>query len=240
MSFIETIAPADAREAVAAMYARQQASWGYLPNYAKVFCHRPEVMARWGQLLAEIRRPMDRRRFELVTFAAAHELRNSACTLAHGRALREFFSDSEILALAAGRDREVLGPAEQAMMRFARRVARDAASVTAADVAALQELGYSDAEVFDVAATAAGRAFFAKLLDALGVQPDAPFGGLEAPLRDALTVGRPIDEVDCARLPECRQPGAPEAPGLAVSKRSGPRPVSCRGASGSSRTSRPR
>ena len=57
------------------MYRRQQATWGYVPNYAKVFCHRPEVMARWGALLAEIKRPMDKRRFELVTFVAAHELR---------------------------------------------------------------------------------------------------------------------------------------------------------------------
>jgi alkylhydroperoxidase family enzyme len=151
-------------------------------------------MARWGQLLAEIRRPMDRRRFELVTFAAAHELRNSACALAHGRALRDYLSDAQILALAAGREREVLDPAEQAMLRLARQVARDAASVTAADVGALRELGYTDAEVFDIVATAAGRAFFTKVLDGLGVQPDAPLGALDAPLRDALTVGRPIDE----------------------------------------------
>jgi uncharacterized peroxidase-related enzyme len=201
MTFIDTTPAAEARGAAAAMYARQQAAWGYLPNYATVFCHRPEVMARWGQLLAEIRRPMDRRRFELVTFAAAHELRNSACALAHGRALREFLGDAQIVALASGRDHEVLDAAEQQMLRFARQVARDAASVTAADVHALRELGYTDAEVFDIAATAAGRAFFTKVLDALGVQPDAAFGALDASLRDALTVGRPIDEPAAPGMP---------------------------------------
>ncbi|MEO8179027.1 MAG: peroxidase, partial [Deltaproteobacteria bacterium] len=75
MAFIDTIPPAAADAAVAGMYLRQEAAWGYVPNYAKVFCHRPEVLARWGQLLAEIKRPMDKRRFELVTFTAAHELR---------------------------------------------------------------------------------------------------------------------------------------------------------------------
>ena len=45
MAFIETTKPDHAREAVADMYSRQQAAWGYVPNYAKVFCHRPEVMA---------------------------------------------------------------------------------------------------------------------------------------------------------------------------------------------------
>src|SRR6185295_1223857 len=93
MTFIRTTEPAASTGAVAAMYACQQASWGHVPQYALVFCHRPEVMARWAALLAEIKRPMELRRFELATFAAAHALRNSACTLAHGRALRAFFSD---------------------------------------------------------------------------------------------------------------------------------------------------
>jgi hypothetical protein len=55
--------------------------------------------------------------------------------------------------------------------------------------------------VFDIAATAAGRAFFAKLLDALGVEPDSPFLALESELREPLTVGRAIDERPCTRMP---------------------------------------
>jgi len=202
MAFIETIRPEDARGSVAEMYQRQQSAWGYVPNYAKVFCHRPEVMARWGQLLAEIKRPTDKRRFELATFAAAHELGNTACSLAHGRVLREFFSDAEIIAIAAGRCDGVLDQAEQAMLRFARQVARDASGVTGEQVDELRRLGFSDAEVFDIAATAAGRAFFTKMLDALGVQSDAPFGALEEAFRGPLTVGRPIDTQAPERMPE--------------------------------------
>lgn len=201
MAFIQTHAPNEADGAVAAMYLRQQAAWGYVPSYAKVFCHRPEVMARWGQLLAEIKRPMDLRRFELVTFAAAVELRNTACALAHGRKLREFFSDADIVALAAGRPVGALSAAEQGMLRFARQVARDASQVSAAEVAALQALGFSDAEVFDIAAVAAGRAFFTKLLDALGVVPDSAFLALDGRLREALTVGRPIDTQPVTPMP---------------------------------------
>ena len=126
MSFIDTIPPAAAEGETAAMYRRQQVAWGYVPNYAKAFSHRPEVMARWGALLAAIKRPMDRRRFELATFAAAHELRNSACALAHGRALGEFFAEAEVIAIAEGRLDGVLDDAEQAIVRFARQVARDA------------------------------------------------------------------------------------------------------------------
>ena len=71
MAFIRSIPPHEATGAVHDMYARQEDHWGYVPNYAKAFSHRPEVLARWGRLLAELRRPADDRRFELVTFAAA-------------------------------------------------------------------------------------------------------------------------------------------------------------------------
>jgi len=201
MTFIETIPPALADGAVAVMYLRQEAFWGYVPNYAKVFCHRPEVMARWAQLLAEIKRPMDKRRFELVTFTASHELRHSACALAHGKALREFFTDEHIIAIAEGRLDGVLSLAEQCLVTFARQIARDASQVTLAQVKALAEHGYTDAEVFDIAATAAGRAFFTKVLDALGVQPDSPFLALDESFRRPLTVGREIDACECVTLP---------------------------------------
>jgi alkylhydroperoxidase family enzyme len=158
-------------------------------------------MARWGQLLAEIKRPMDKRRFELVTFAAAHELRHSACTLAHGKALREFFDDAQIVAIAEGRTGDVLTPADQAMVAFARRVARDASSVSETDVAALAAHGFDGAQIFDIAAAAAGRAFFTKLLDALGVQPDAPFVAVSQAFGARLAFGRPIDTAPVATMP---------------------------------------
>jgi uncharacterized peroxidase-related enzyme len=202
MAFIETTPPEAAAGAVAAMYLRQQHAWGFVPNYARVFCHRPEVLARWGQLLSEIRRPMDKRRFELVTFTAACALGNSACALVHGRALAEFFSHEQIRAIAAGRDEGILGDAEQAMVAFARQVATDATLVTQAQAAALIAHGFEDAEIFDIAATAAGRAFWTKLLDALGVLADSPCLEMDESLRRALTVGRPIDVAECVMMME--------------------------------------
>lgn len=201
MPFIRTIAPADAKDDVQDMYARQQSAWGYVPNYAKVFCHRPEVLARWGRLLAEIRRPMDARRFELITFAAAYALRNSACSLAHGKALTHFLEEKDVRDIIEQGDSEALTDAEKAMMRFARKVAKDASRITAGDVDVLRIHGFSEAEIFDIAATAAGRAFFTKMLDSLGVEPDSKFLDMDEALRKPLTVGRPIDFRAVERLP---------------------------------------
>ncbi len=192
MSYIETVSPKTAEGDVLAMYERQQQHWGYVPNYAKSFSHRPEVMARWGRLLAEIRRPLDDRTFELVTFAAAIELRHTSCSLAHGKELTRFFDHEQIRAIAAGNELDFLEPAEREMYRFARLVARDAAAITPADVQRLKDAGLDDATIFDVAATAAGRAFFTKVLDAVGSMPDASLGRIDPVLRVPLTVGHPI------------------------------------------------
>jgi uncharacterized peroxidase-related enzyme len=202
MAFIDTISPSWVTGEAFAMYERQQRHYGYVPNYATVFSHRPEVLRRWAELLAAIKRPMDRRRFELVTFAAAHALRSTLCTLAHGKALLAYFSAEDVMALARGEIPPSLSAAEGALMRFARAVARDASSITAGDVAELKRHGYSDAEVFDIVATAAGRAFFTGVIESLGVATDAPLRSLDAGLRDALTVGRPIEFVEPQRLDE--------------------------------------
>jgi uncharacterized peroxidase-related enzyme len=196
LSFIETTPLDDAEGAVREMYERQQGAWGYVPNYAKSFSHRPEVMARWGKLLAELRRPMDDRTFELITFAAAHEMKHTSCSLAHGNALTPFFSTEEICAIANQQPVESVTEAEHEMMRFSRKVARDASTVTQADVQKLKDQGLNDADVFDVAATAAGRAFFTKVLDAVGSLPDAGFMSLDESLRAHLVVGRPIDTAE--------------------------------------------
>ena len=88
-----------------------------------------------------------------------------------------------------------LDEVDVAVMEFADKVAHDAGSVTQADVDRLRALGLSDADVFDVIAAAAARCFFSTALDALGAQPDARYADtLDPPLRDALTVGRPIAE----------------------------------------------
>ncbi len=196
MAFINTIPVKTAPDDVLDMYRQQEEEWGFVPDYAKVFCHRPEVMARWGALLAEIKRPVDPRRRELVTFAAAHVLKHSPCTLAHGQQLADMIGKEAVLAIAQGREEDVLNEADCAMFRYARRIAVDASAITADEIRALKEdHGLSDGEIFDIAAIAASRSFFTKVLDALGTDADMPFMKMDEDLRNCLTVGRPISSV---------------------------------------------
>jgi uncharacterized peroxidase-related enzyme len=179
---------------VAAWYERQRSAWGYLPNYARAFATHADVAVAWGALDKAIRSHMDRRRFELATIAAARAYRSTYCVAAHSRVLRDECGDEPaMLAMAADHPDESLDDADRAVVGFAAQVARDASSVTADDVQRLREHGLSDPDVVDVVFAAAARAFFTKVLDALGVQADHALGEkFDATVRRQLTVGRPI------------------------------------------------
>ena len=130
---------------------------------------------------------------ELVTLAAARALPSSYCMLAHGSVLRQnFYSSAQLNAIAQDYHTADLTPAEVAMMAYAEQIVRDATAVTQADIDELRAHGFSDTEIFDIAATATARCFFSKTLDALGAEPDAVYLDLDKKLRQTLTVGRPI------------------------------------------------
>ncbi|MGE0886304.1 MAG: carboxymuconolactone decarboxylase family protein [Blastocatellales bacterium] len=193
MAFISTIPENTASDEVKRMYDQNLEKQGYIPNYSRVFSHRPKVMDAWAGLLRAIKSNLDTRRFELVTLAAARALKNSYCSLAHGSVLRQkFYAPEQLTLIARDYHHSDLTPAEKAMMAFAEKVARDATAIAQVDIDGLREHGFSDAEIFDITTAATARCFFAKTLDALGAEPDEIYLELEEELRQTLTVGRPI------------------------------------------------
>lgn len=195
MPFVRTVPVAEAEGDVRDMYARFQDQMGHVPNYAKAFSLRPGVMDGWTSLLKSIRSNMTLRDYELATLAAARALRSSYCLLAHGSVLAEKELDNDNDAVAAiARGDGSLEPKERALMDFAAKVTRNALEVSRADVDALREHGYDDEAIFDIAATAAARCFFSKLLDALGAEPDASYRDKPRAFLEAMVLGRPISE----------------------------------------------
>jgi uncharacterized peroxidase-related enzyme len=189
MPFIDPLPFDTLPDDVRAMYKRQQEHYGYVPNYALVFGHRPEVLERWATLQASIKRHQDRKQFELLTFVAAVTLGSTLCARAHGRKLCEYLSPQDVQTLARGETPSCCSPAEAAMISFARTVARDANAVSRRDVALLKQHGFGHAEIFDMAATVAGRAFWTKIIESLGVDADVETQPDDA-FAQALTVGR--------------------------------------------------
>lgn len=154
-------------------------------NYERLFERSPAVYAAWQQLNGAIKESIDLRLYEVATVAAAHELRSSYCSLAHGKVLFEQFG------IAPG---DQLDEADQTVQRLARKVVDDATAITQADIDDVRAHGLSDDEIFGVVLAAAARCFFSKTIDAIGVQPDASYRALPDEVREPLTVGRPIED----------------------------------------------
>jgi uncharacterized peroxidase-related enzyme len=181
---------------VAEWYEKQRSAWGYLPNYAPAFATRPDVAQAWNALNKAVMGHMERRRYEIVTIAAARAYRSTYCMAAHCKFLRDTCDDeSTMRSIAADQSSAHLDATDRGVVQFAVQVAQDAPSITAADVQRLRESGLGDAEIVDVVLAVAARAFFTKVLDALGVQADVQLGETFDPeVRRQVTVGRPIAE----------------------------------------------
>ena len=77
MSFIQSVPEPDATGKLRELYETERANRGYVPNHVKALSLRPEAIEAWQRLISVIRAPMEVRRYELITIAAAAALRCS-------------------------------------------------------------------------------------------------------------------------------------------------------------------
>jgi uncharacterized peroxidase-related enzyme len=193
MAFIQTIPLDEASGPLKEMYDAELQTNGSVDHTAQAFSLRPAVYMAWTNLLGDIRANLDVRRYELVTIVAASRLRCSYCTLAHGEVLRSrFFSATQVEAIVQDFRHAGLEPAEVAMLAYAEKIILHAYKVTPEEIDGLRAHGFSDADILDIALTAAARSFISKMIDAVGAEPDEKYMEVEPALRQTLTVGRPF------------------------------------------------
>jgi uncharacterized peroxidase-related enzyme len=193
MAFIHTIPFDEASGPLKEMYDTELQAGGAIDHGMQAFSLRPAAYAAWENLIAGIRSSMDLRRYELVTIAAAGMLRCSYCMLAHGSVLHsKFFTAEQLEAIVHDFRNAGLEPAEVAMMAYAEKIILHAYKITPEDIDGLRAHGFSDADILDIALTAAARSFYSKTLDAIGAEPDEKYMDLQPELRQTLAVGRPF------------------------------------------------
>jgi uncharacterized peroxidase-related enzyme len=185
--FIQTTEETEAEGRLRQIYDGDRKSLGYVPNHARVFSLRPEVLEAWRAFQGSIRKNLRLRRYELVTLAAAKALNCRYCLLAHAAILtKNGVSVDQVRATLTNFHDAGLERAEVAMMEFAQKIARSANEMTQADVDALRALGLEDMEILDITLTATMRSFASKSFNALGAGPDAVYDELEHQLSDLL------------------------------------------------------
>jgi alkylhydroperoxidase family enzyme len=125
--------------------------------------------------------------------ACASALGDSYCSLAWGTKLAAT-ADAQLAAGVLRGDDSALTEAERAMAAWARRVTRDPNATSTEDVQELRDAGFCDADIFAMTVYVALRIALSTVNDALGARPDARYRTLApAPVRGAVTFGRPID-----------------------------------------------
>jgi uncharacterized peroxidase-related enzyme len=185
--FIQTTREAEAQDKLREIYESDRKSLGYVPNHARVFSLRPEVLEAWRAFQGAIRKNLRLKRYELVTLAAAQALNCRYCLLAHGAILnKNGVSVDQLRAILTDFHDAGLDRTEVAMMEFAQKIARSANEITQADVDALRALGLEDVEILDITLTSTMRSFASKTFNALGAGPDPVYDELEHQLADLL------------------------------------------------------
>lgn len=169
---------------------------GFVMNASTLWAYQPETVTGLFDLLRTTKNHADLtfRQMGILVTATASTLGDAYCSLAWGKKLAGV-SDAETAAGVLSGDDQRLTEAESAMADWARKVVRDPNATTRADVQALRDAGFDDAQIFAITVFVALRLAFSTINDALGAEPDAGLRQIvpEA-VRDAVTFGRPIAE----------------------------------------------
>ena len=185
MSIVRTVPESEATGLAAELYAEDVEELGYVPSHTRVMALNPEAVRAFEALVRTVAVPLGKRRYELVTLAAAQALHSEHCRLAHGRKTLALIEEGELERIARDYRNAGLTEAEVAMMDYAEKVSRASYAITDADAEKLRDLGFTDREIVDITLAAAVRNYYSRAIQALGVAVEVP-PGLSDRLRGAL------------------------------------------------------
>jgi len=188
--------PPDHTEEAQRLYDDDLAELGYVMNASRLWAYQPGTHEALFALIrgAGAGQALTQRERGILVAATASAMRDSYCSLVWGARLAAASDERTASGVLRGDD-DALSPAERALARWARTVARDPNATRAADVQALRDNGYRDEQIFAITVFVALRVAFSTVNDALGARPDAAHRTTTPPaVLGAVTYGRPIED----------------------------------------------
>ena len=176
------------------LFDHDVAEVGYVMNNSRLWAHRPTLQDDLFALLGQAQHvgTLSFRDRGILVAACASTLGEAYSSLAWGTKLAGEAGPDVAAAVLRGDDAE-LSDHEAALARWARRITRDPNSTDAADVQALRDAGYTDIQILAITVYVSLRIAFSTVNDALGARPDRALAErAPAPIREAVTFGRPI------------------------------------------------
>lgn len=167
---------------IAEVYAKNRAKIGFVPNVFRAYARRPEhfrAFMHYHDVLMRGEGGLSRAEREAIVVAVSSENRCLYCTVAHGAALRVIGGDPvQADQIGANWRTADLSPRWRAMLAFAARVNEPQFNPADAELSALRAAGFTDDDIWDIAAIAAFFGFSNRMAGLMDMRPNPEFYGM--------------------------------------------------------------
>ena len=156
-----------------------QEKTGFVPNVFLALAHRPDewrAFVAYHDALMEKESGLTKAEREMIVVATSAATDCPYCVVAHGAILRIRAKDPLLSDYLATNHRHAsITPRQRTMLDFALQLAVCPETVEQADLDALRAAGFSDEEVWDIAAITSFFAMSNRLAHALALRPNEEF-----------------------------------------------------------------
>nr|WP_294510632.1 peroxidase-related enzyme [uncultured Rhodopila sp.] len=170
--------PDDIRARILAVHEKA----GFVPNVFLVLAHRPDefrAFFAYHDALMDKRGGLTLAEREMIVVATSSANQCQYCVIAHGAVLRIRAKNPLVADQVAVNYRKAdITPKQKAMLDFAMQVSAGGYAVGEADIEALKEHGFSDEDVWDIAAISAFFGMSNRMANVTGMRPNDEFYAL--------------------------------------------------------------
>jgi uncharacterized peroxidase-related enzyme len=167
--------PAD----IAEIYETSQSKLGFVPNVFRAYAKRPEhfrAFMHYHDVLMKGPSGLSRAEREAIVVAVSSENACQYCMTAHGAALRILGKDPMLAEQIANNWQTAdLTPRWRLMLEFASQVNEAGFAASDEDIDTLRNEGFSDDDIWDIAAIAAFFGFSNRMAGLMDLRPNAEF-----------------------------------------------------------------
>jgi uncharacterized peroxidase-related enzyme len=167
--------PADIRDRILAVQEKS----GFVPNVFLTLAYRPDefrAFFAYHDALMDKDSGLTKAEREMIVVATSSANQCHYCVVAHGAILRIRAKNPEIADQIAINYRKAdITPRQRAMLDFAMKVSRAAEEVSEQDFSDISRHGFSDDDIWDIAAISAFFALSNRMANVTGMRPNDEF-----------------------------------------------------------------
>jgi uncharacterized peroxidase-related enzyme len=167
--------PEDIRARILAVQEKS----GFVPNVFLTFAYRPDefrAFFAYHDALMEKESGLSKAEREMIVVATSAANQCHYCVIAHGAILR-IRAKNPLIAdqIAVNYLKADITPRQRAMLDFAMKVSREASTISETDFKAVAAHGFSDDDIWDIAAIAAFFALSNRMANFAAMRPNDEF-----------------------------------------------------------------